>query len=231
LPFLYKNRQIVAPGDVLAEGDYFADYNTYKADAKIYASRLGLVEFRGRKVRVVALDTFYIPYVEDLVIGKIVGVSLYGWALDINSPYKANLRASEALRSPFSPQRDELSDFLDVGDLVLARIIECNRVRDPDLTIREPNLGKLVHGQIVRVSPAKVPRIIGREGSMITMLKKETGCNIKAGLNGLIYISGKNREDERIATLAVQKIEREAHTSGLTDRVTEMIKKERGGFE
>jgi len=28
--------------------------------------------------------------------------------------------------------------------------------------------------------------------------------------------------------MAIQKIEQEAHTSGLTDRVTEMVRKERG---
>jgi exosome complex component RRP4 len=231
LPFLYENREIVTPGDLLAEGNYAAGNNTYKADAKIYASRIGLVEYRGRKVQVVALNTFYFPSVGDLVIGKIVEVNLHGWTVDINSPYKANLKASEALNRPFRPQRDELSDFLDVGDLVLAEVVSYDRTRDPNLTIREPRLGKLVHGQIIRVSPAKIPRIIGRKGSMITMLKKETKCNIMVGQNGLVYISGRNREDERIAALAVQKIEHGAHTSGLTERVTEMVRKERGGFE
>jgi exosome complex component RRP4 len=78
------------------------------------------------------------------------------------------------------------------------------------------------------VSPAKIPRVIGRKGSMIGMLKRETSCNITVGQNGLVYVSGRNREDERIAVLAIKKIEEEAHTSGLTDRVTDMVKKERG---
>jgi len=229
--FFYENRQIVTPGDLLAEGDYLAGNNTYKEDKKIYASRLGLVEYKGRKVYVVALNTFYYPSVGDLVIGKIVEVNLHGWTVDINSPYMANLNASEALNRPFKPQRNELSDFLDVGDLILAKIIAYNRTRDPSLTIREPELGKITHGQIVKVSPAKIPRIIGRKGSMISMLKKDTRCNIIVGQNGLILISGRNREDERIAVLAIQKIEQEAHTSGLTDRVTEMIRKERGDIE
>jgi len=228
MPLFYENRQIVAPGDLLAEGDYLAGHNAYRSDAKIYASRLGLVEYKGRLVQVVALNTFYFPSVGDQVIGKITEVNLHGWSVDINSPYIANLKASEALDRPFKPQRDELSEILDIGDLILAKVITFDRTRDPSLTIREPDLGKITHGQIVRVSPAKIPRIIGRKGSMISMLKKETRCNITVGQNGLIIIASRNREDERIALLAIQKIEQEAHTSGLTDRVTEMVRKERG---
>jgi len=231
MPLFYENRQIVTPGDLLAEGDYIAGNNTHRDDRKIYASRLGLVEYRGRKVAVVALNTFYVPAVGDVVIGKVVEVNLHGWTVDINSPYMATLRTSEALNRPFKPQRDELSDFLDVGDMILAKVISFDRTRDPSLTIREPDLGKIKYGQIVKVSPAKIPRIIGRKGSMIGMLKKETRCNIIVGQNGLVYISGRNREDERIAALAIKKIEEEAHTSGLTDRVAEMIRKERGEVE
>jgi exosome complex component RRP4 len=228
LSFFYENRQIVTPGDLLAEGDYIAGFNTYKHDAKVYASRLGLVEYKGRKIDVVALNTFYIPAMEDLVIGKIVEADLHGWTVDINSPYLATLRTSEALNQPFKPQRDELSEFLGVGDMILAKVISFDRTRDPNLTIREPDLGKIRYGQIVRVSPAKIPRIIGRKGSMISMLKKGTRCNITVGQNGLVYVSGRSREDERIAISAIKKIEEEAHTSGLTDRIAEMVKKERG---
>jgi exosome complex component RRP4 len=228
LPFFYENRQIVTPGDLLAEGDYLTGFNTYRHDSKIYASRLGLVEYRGKKIDVVALNTFYIPAVEDLVIGKIVESNLHGWTVDINSAYPAILRTSEALNRPFRPQRDELTEFLSVGDMILAKVISFDRTRDPNLTIREPDLGKIRYGQIVRVSPAKIPRIIGRKGSMISMLKKETKCNITVGQNGLVYVSGRNREDERIAISAINKIEEEAHTSGLTDRVTNMVRKERG---
>jgi len=228
LPFLYENRQIVTPGDLLAEGDYLAGFNAYKHDSRIYASRLGLVEYRGRKIDVVALNTFYVPSVGDLVIGKIVESNLHGWTVDLNSPYPSILRTSEALNRPFRPQRDELSEFLDVGDMILAKVISFDRTRDPNLTIREPDLGKIKYGQIVKVSPAKIPRIIGRKGSMISILKKETKCNITVGQNGLVLVSGRNREDERIAISAIKKIEEEAHTSGLTDRITEMLRKEKG---
>jgi exosome complex component RRP4 len=63
------------------------------------------------------------------------------------------------------------------------------------------------------------------------MLKRETECRITLGQNGLVLISGKTLEDEQIAAMAIRKIEKEAHTSGLTDRVMEMVRKEKGGIE
>ncbi len=228
MPVFFENREIVTPGDLLAEGDFMAGRNSYKIGSKVYACKLGLVEYKGKVVNVVALNTFYIPSVGDLVIGKIVEINLHGWTVDINSPYLATLRASEAINKPYKPQKDELSEILDIGDIIQAKVIAFDRTRDPLLTIREPGLGKITRGQIIKVSPAKIPRIIGRKGSMINILKKETHCNITVGQNGLIHIYGRDPEDERIAILAIKKIELEAHTSGLTDRVTEMISKERG---
>ena len=227
MTFFYENKQIVTPGDLIAEGDYMLGMNTYREGSKIYASRLGLVEIEQKKVHVVALNTFFIPSVGDQVIGKITEVNMSGWSVNINSPYVATLRASEALNKPFSPQRDDLSRFLDIGDLIIAVVIGFDRTRDPSLTIREPGLGKVTQGQIIIVSPAKIPRVIGRNGSMVSMIKDETGCKIIVGKNGPILISGEKPEDERLAVMAIQKIEQEAHTSGLTVRVTEMIRKEK----
>jgi len=212
----------------LAEGNYTAGNNTYKVGSKIYACRLGLVEYEGRNVQVVALNTVYIPSPGDQVIGKIEDVNFNGWIVDINSPYKAILRANEALNKPFRQQKDDLTSFLDIGDLILAKVIAFDRTIDPILTIREPGLGKITQGQIVKVSPAKIPRIIGRKASMINMLKRETECKITVGQNGIILISGPSPENERLAILAIEKIAQEAHTSGLTDRIAEMIRREKG---
>ena len=226
MPVFYDNRELVTPGDLLAEGNYAAGKNTYKVGNRIYASQLGLVERDKREVRVVALNAFYTPSVGDLVIGKIVEVNVNGWTVDINAPYLATLRASDVIER-FRPQRDDLLSVLDIGDLITAKIVSYDRSRPPTLTIREPGLGKITYGQVVKITPTKIPRVIGRKGSMISVLKRETGCKIVVGQNGLILIQGRNPEDERLVVMAIHKIEREAHTSGLTDRVTEMIRKGR----
>lgn len=229
MPTFYERRQLVTPGDLLAEDDYVAGENTYKDGGKIYATRVGLVDYEDRKVHVVALKAFYIPYVGDMVIGKVVEVGLSGWMVNVKAPYPALLRASDVLDRPFRPQEDDLPSIFDVGDLIIAKIVAYDRTRDPLLTVREPGLGKITRGQIVEITPTKIPRVIGRKGSMINMLKQETGCHVTIGQNGLIFVSGKTPEDERLAVMAIRKIEQEAHTSRLTDRVTEMIRREKGG--
>ncbi|RLI16371.1 RNA-binding protein [Candidatus Bathyarchaeota archaeon] len=227
MPTFFEKRQLVTPGDLLAEGDYIAGENTYKENDKIYASRIGLVDYEDRKVNVVALRAFYIPRVGDTVIGTVVEVGFNGWTVDINSPYLALLRASDVLSRPFRPQKNDLSKVLDVGDLVIAKIIAYDRAHNPQLTVGEPGLGKITRGQVVKITPTKIPRVIGRKGSMISMIKQETGCHIILGHNGVILITGKRLEDEQLAMMAIHKIDEESHTSGLTDRVTKMIKNEK----
>lgn len=226
MPIILEKRQVVAPGDLIAEGDYIAGDNTYKEKENIYASRVGIVEYETKRVDVVALKSFYIPRMEDIVIGTITEVGFNGWMVDINSPYPALLRASDVLSRPFKPQKDDLPQVLDAGDLVVAKIASYDRTHDPQLTVAEPGLGKITRGQILKVTPTKVPRIIGRKGSMISTIKQETGCNIILGVNGVVLITGKNLEDEQLAMKAILKIEAESHTTGLTDRITQMLKEE-----
>jgi len=120
-----------------------------------------------------------------------------------------------------------MTDFLDIEDMVLAKVIAFNRTRDPILTIRESGLRKIIQGHIIKITPTKIPRLIGRKGSMVNMLKRETGCQIIIGQNGLILVSGKNPELEALAILAINTVEKNAHTLGLTDRISNLLKKEK----
>jgi exosome complex component RRP4 len=231
MPTFFETRQLVAPGDLLAEGAYIAGENTYVEDSKIYASRVGIVEFDNKKIDVVALKAFYMPRVEDIIIGTVVDVGFNGWTVDINAPYQAILRASDVLSRSFKPQKDELSQVLNMGDLIVAKITSYDRSHDPQITVAEPGLGKITRGQIVKITPTKIPRVIGRKGSMISMIKQETGCQIILGLNGIILVTGKTLEDEELAMMAIRKIDEESHISGLTDRVTQMLKDKKGKKE
>ncbi len=231
MPVFYEKKQLVVPGDLLAEGDYVSGDSTYKKNGKIYANRLGLVDYNGKRVHVVALKAFYVPAPGDLVIGKIVETTPGGWVIDIKAPHLARLRASDVVERSFKPETTDLPSIFDVGDLIITKVVDYDRTRDPILTVREPGLGKIMRGQLIEVTPTKIPRVIGRQGSMVGMIKKETGCQLTIGQNGWILISGRSPEDERLAIMALRKIEAESHTSGLTDRVTEMIIKERKSLE
>jgi exosome complex component RRP4 len=231
MPIFLEKRQLVTPGDLIAEGEYVAGENTFVEKSKIYAARVGIVEYENKRVDVVALKAFYVPRPGDIVIGTITEVGFNGWTVDINSPYIALLRASDVLSRPFKPQKDDLPQVLDAGDLVVAKIVSYDRTHDPQLTVAEPGLGKITRGQIIKITPTKIPRVIGKKGSMISMIKQETGCNIILGLNGVVLITGKTLEDEQLAMRALLKIEQESHTSGLTDRITQMMKEEKSNKE
>jgi exosome complex component RRP4 len=231
MPTFFEKKQLVTPGELLAEGEYVAGENTYMEGNKIYASRIGLADCDNKNVSLVALRAFYFPKVGDMVIGAVMEVGFNGWTIDIKAPYTALLRASDVLSRPFKPQNDELSQVLNAGDLIVAKIASYDRAHDPQLTVGEPGLGKITRGQITKVTPTKIPRVIGRKGSMISMIKQETGCQIILGLNGVILVTGKTPEDEDLAMMAIRKIDEESHTSGLTDRITQLLKEEKSKRE
>ena len=82
---------------------------------------------------------------------------------------------------------------------------------------------------MVEISPAKIPRVLGRKGSMLKVIEEKTGCTLAVGQNGRILVWGDDPQRVNLAVKAVLMIEREAHTSGLTDRVALMLEKEKSG--
>jgi exosome complex component RRP4 len=231
MPMFFEKKQLVTPGELLAEGEYLPGENTYLEGNKVYASRIGLADAENKKVNVVALRAFYVPKTGDIVIGTVIEVGFNGWTVDIKSPYTALLRASDVLSRPFKPQNDELSQVLNSGDLIVAKIASYDRAHDPQLTVSEPGLGKITRGQIMHVTPTKIPRVIGKKGSMISTIKQATGCQIILGVNGVVLVTGKTVADEELAMMAIQKIEAESHTTGLTDRITQLLKDEKSKLE
>ena len=79
----------------------------------------------------------------------------------------------------------------------------------------------------MNVNPNKVPRIIGKEGSMINLIKDNTGCNITVGQNGLVWIKGDKVEDELYAKKAIMFVTEKSFASGLTDEVKKWFEKEK----
>lgn len=227
MSYLIKKRTFVVPGELIAKGDYISGRNTFKEEKKIYSSVIGVSNNIGRTVYVSALKGRYIPTVGDLVVGKIIDMRLGSWIVDINAPYLAILFTSEAVNHPFNARKEDMTKILDIGDLIFAKVVSFDRTRGPTLTIRESDLGKITKGHIVKMTPTKIPRLIGMKGSMINILKSETKCDITIGQNGVILVSGKNPELEALAIQMIYIIEEKAHTSGLTDHITEFVKKEK----
>jgi exosome complex component RRP4 len=193
----------------------------------VYSSVVGLADLRNDTVSVIPLRGCYIPYVEDVVIGEVKEVNPTMWALDILSPYEGILFAKEFLSKPLNTLKEDARSYLDIGEMVIAKVLSFDRTRNPSLTTRGDGLGKIQRGTVITVDFTRVPRIIGKKGSMINILKKESNCQIFVGQNGRIWISGKTRDEEAVVADAIRKIEAEAHTSGLTDRIQEYFAKRR----
>lgn len=219
----FQKREVVVPGQLLAEGRYRASYGTYDEGGKIYSSLVGLAELRGNTVKVVALEGAYIPKEGDLVIGIITIVAGNNWKVDIGGPYGASLHANNALRRPYS---DDISEYMDIGDVISAEVQAFDRVSGPFLTMKGRGLQVLDGGMILEVSPAKIPRIIGRRGSMINMINDHLRIDSMVGQNGRIWIKAPDTATLRLAIKAFRTIEEQAHTSNLTDRINTMLQEE-----
>ena len=213
----------MVPGDVLYEGRIRTGDNTHRAEGKVVASRIGLVNYNRDMVSVIALEARFNPLTGDLVIGQVSDIGLGKWMVDIDTAEEAVLNVPDAIDAPFSPDI-VMTSILDIGDTVVAKIVDLDRRRTPILSILGRSLGRVDEGFIMKLTPSKIPRLIGKKGSMVNMILKETGCNVVIGQNGRILIHGRTREQEAMAVKVINKVENEAHISGLTSRVQEYLR-------
>ena len=209
-----EDKNLVIPGQILADDDYYPGRGTFKEDGKICSSLIGLVSLRNKKIRVIPLKSKYVPKKGDVVIGKINDVRFSMWDVDINSPYSGILPAFEV----FGRDKKELNKVYDVGDVLFLRVIDVDEIKKAKLGLKGRGLGKFKGGIIVDISPTKVPRLIGKKGSMINMIKNKTNCKIVVGQNGLVWVKGEE-DMEQLTREIIHTIEAEAHTSGLTNKI------------
>jgi len=223
------NRQIVLPGDPIATREHNVAGAVYWEGNCAYASTVALVEIKdnGKEINVIPLSGTYKPRVGDIVIGYVTDILVTGWEIDIKSPYRAYLPIQEATLKYVDITTTDLRTLLDINDIILARVIDFNLAYEipVTLTIKEAKLGKITSGTIVEIRPVKVPRVIGRRGSMINMFKEELNCDVVVGQNGRVWIKCKDERDEAFLAQIIKLIEAESHVSGLTERVRNMIRK------
>jgi exosome complex component RRP4 len=216
-------RKYVIPGDVVTTGPFRPEQNVILDGNNIIATTIGISEIYDDSVRVIPLTGMYIPKIDDLVIAKVNSHTSLSWELDINSCYVGFLPAQDVFGRDFSAHADELSSKLKTGDLVAARIANFDRTRDPLVTISDRDLGQIDSGELVEISPSKVPRLIGKRGTMIQMIEMATDAAITIGQNGWVVISCESPEGLLKAKKAIQMVNEQAHIANLTDQVKEML--------
>ncbi len=219
---LIEERSIVIPGEVLAEGmDYLPGENTYRQLDKIYAKVLGLVSLVGRVVKLTPLSGPYIPKVGDKIIGKVTDITMTSWRVDTGTAYSALLNMKDASMR-FIRNNEDLNKILAIGDYAVVIITKVTSQMLIDLTMKEPGLHRVEGGRIIKINPQKVPRVIGKQGSMITLIKDKTGCTVTVGQNGLVWIKGA-AEKELLVEKAIKLIERKSHEEGLTEKIQQFL--------
>ncbi len=211
-------RRLVIPGDFLGEGR--AGHGAYEDGEKVYSRHIGLAEEKNGVFIVIPLGGIYNPKHGDGVIGKIEDIIFSKWIVDINSPYEAVLPISEATDEFIDMTKTDLTKFFNYGDMIFAEISSVTKTKNVQLSMRSRKCRKLKGGRILKVTPSKVPRIIGKAGSMVEMIKKLTDTQIVVGQNGIVWVKGTN---EDVAAEAILLIEKKSHISGLTDYTSNMI--------
>lgn len=214
-------KEIVLPGELIDEkkGRRIGD-GAYFEGEKVFSKVLGIPRVNENEISVIPLSGVYLPIIGDKIIGVIEAVEISGWTVDINSPYSAFLPLSEGVDGFVDTQRTDISRFYDVGDVIFCRISKVTKNKTVQVSMRDVGLRKLYGGIIINVTPSKIPRIIGRAGSMITLIKNKTKCDITTGQNGIVWMRG---DDKAKAIEAILKIENESHIAGLTEKIEKML--------
>ncbi|MGC8993295.1 MAG: exosome complex RNA-binding protein Rrp4 [Candidatus Aenigmatarchaeota archaeon] len=213
-------REIVIPGTYLGERKGRKINNCYTEGEKVFSKVLGVLKISDEEISVVPLAGKYMPKVGDRVIGRIEEIEVSGWWVDINSPYKAFLPIGEALEEYVDLRRVDLSKFYDIDDVIFCKINKVTKNKIIQVSMKDMIARKLFGGTTIKITPFKVARVIGKGGSMIELIKKKTGCEIYVGQNGVIWIKGEKKEKAMKAILAIEK---EAHVSGLTEKISKML--------
>jgi exosome complex component RRP4 len=217
---MVETREIVIPGEILGdEKKKRPSYGTFVEDGKIISKFLGIPKESGNYLSVIPLSGVYVPRKGDKVIGFVTDVERVGWIVDINSPWLAFLSLSEAVDEFVDLRKTDISRFYDVGDVIYTQVIYVKR-GDVQLSMKTPMARKLKGGVTIKITPSKVPRLIGKGGSMINTVKEKTKTIIRVGQNGVVWISGEKVDK---AIKAIRMIDEKSHIIGLTDEIAKLL--------
>jgi exosome complex component RRP4 len=216
-----ENRQVVIPGETVVSGNqYLPGDGSYRDGEEVVANKYGILSIQDKHVKVIPLSGAYYPRRGNTIIGVVADITHNGWIIDFGGAQNAFLPVAEV---PRYINRNELREFLDFGETVIVKVWDV-KSRGVDVSMKMRGFGKVDEGMVIEVSPNKVPRVIGKEGSMVRMIKAATGCDITVGQNGRVWISGKSIDNEVATKKIVEYIVENSVITGLTEKVEQYIK-------
>ncbi len=194
--------ELIVPGQMISDRPT-RQPSTYVEDGKTYSAVVAIKNVEGK---IVPLQGPYSPVEGDFVVGVVTNVKFAGYEVALHTPYRAFLSSRE------------LRDTFELGDIISAEIISVDEVKS--MMLDNPRC--LRGGMLAEFSPVKIPRLIGKKNSMLELIRGKTGCELAIGKNGYVWIGpGKTA----LAFSTIMKVEREAHISGLTNRIEEYLSK------
>ena len=218
-----QTREIVIPSQLLGEiKNKKAGFGTFIENGKIYSDILGILNTDSEYINVIPIRGRYNPIEGDFVIGIILEAMASSWLVDINAAYPALLHINEV---KWDVEFGETDHYLNMGDTVMAKVLQVDQEKKLQVTLKDRNLYKVKGGTLITVEPSKVPRIIGKKASMISIIKKYTKSRIFVGQNGRIWIDGEAKDIKKTVEI-IELIQKEALSYGLTNRIETLLKKD-----
>ncbi|NYZ77370.1 hypothetical protein H0O02_03580 [Candidatus Micrarchaeota archaeon] len=194
-------RKIVVPGEKIAEGAVRVP-GAYSETGATYATLVGFLDETNRYI---PLESRYKPMPEDIVVGMITDARHAGYSVDLALP-----------KEGFIPART-IRITLELGDFVVSRVRLIERSGMAELG----EVRRLPKGKIIEFPSAKIPRLIGKQSSMLDILRNNSGGDIVVGNNGYVWMSEKCNIP--LLLKAIDMIRLKAHRPGLTEEITKFF--------
>lgn len=199
-------KRIVTPGELITDKKKKVGENIFIKNDCIYSSVLGILNESDDYVSIVPLNGPYVPEPNDAIVCIIKNVTNNGYIIDIN-----------AHSDCFIP-KSLITKELKIGQILFARVKEVDGVDVTELD----NVNILPVGNIIVVPSVKVPRLIGKNDSMLNILKKYTQSNMLVGRNGWVWCVSKNISLlENVINLIIINSQK----SNLTNTIEDYLKK------
>ena len=215
-----STRKLVLPGDLM-ETKSKPGKGIFRKDGRVHASVVGHSSDKSGYINVNGIKGRYNPKTGDKIIAICAETGPSIWRMDIGAAFNSTLHHSESgWKVPFG----DTARFLSIGDAVWAEIFMVDAAGTHQITLKKDDCRKLYSGTIVKIDPTNVPRIIGKQGSMITTIREKTQTRIQIGQNGCIWIDGKG-DDISLAQKAIEMINEEATSKGLTKKIEKLLEK------
>ena len=220
---LVTKKRYVIPGDVITTAPLRLEGNVVLDGKRVMATCMGLSDVSSDSVRVIPLAGVYLPKIDDLVLCTISFVSGNSWFADMNSCYQGMLLGQDVFGRGSYPTLNDMKERLDKSDLIFAKIVNYDRTREPLISINGQNLGKIDDGELIKISPAKVPRLIGKHGSMIQSIEESTGASITIGQNGWVIFKSDNPISLKNAIASIKMADLILHDDNLEEKIQNML--------